>query len=177
MATDTRNLLLLLLFPAAYLIFCELTNKQEQNTPRAGKEKYYLTFNKDEIMKNLIASEGHFRNVAEHSSTVESGFLTCVVKHLADAEGHGDEAISHSAVIEGREASDKFRALRNDIRELRYKVQKESVLPHEGILNVRKIRRKFESFNPEYNISTCESCTIRTIITDENTKKVKTFNP
>ena len=27
-----------------------------------SREVYYLNFNKDEIFKNLIASEGHFRN-------------------------------------------------------------------------------------------------------------------
>ena len=173
---DNKQLAVLMIIPFGLLLLY-LIDRNEEPTATTGKEQYYLTYNKDEIMKNLLASEGHFRNIADDGSTVEAGFLSCVVKHLADAEGHGDEAISHSAVVEGQEASDKFRDLRNDLRELRYKVQKDSISPHEGILEIRKLRREFESFNPEYDVSTCESCTIQTIITDENTKKVQTFNP
>ncbi|KKM03626.1 hypothetical protein LCGC14_1772580, partial [marine sediment metagenome] len=65
---------------------------------KAGsKEAYYLSFNRDEIFKNLIAGEGHFRNF--NSQKEDSvGFLNCIVKHLADAEGHCDEAVSHALI-------------------------------------------------------------------------------
>ena len=174
---ESKHLLLLLPIGAFIYILLSKNNPGAPENPSAGKEEYYLRYNKDEIMKNLIASEGHFRNVADDSSTIEAGFLSCVVKHLADAEGHVDEAISHAAVVEGHEASEKFRNLRDNIRELRYKVQKDVVIPYQGILDVRKIRREFESFNPEYDISTCESCIVRTTITDKDTEKVRVFNP
>lgn len=152
--------------------------------PEKGKEEYYLRFNKDEIFKNLIAAEGHFRNVfdkkrkkqeyqmainaerikegmspvSEELEELGQGFLNCVVKHLADSEGHSDEAISHSAVVEGEESSCMFRELRDDTKTFRWKVQKGVVTPFEGIKQVRQLRRTFESFNPEYDISKCKSC-------------------
>ena len=130
----------------------------ETAIPEVGKEDYYLKFNKDEIFKNLIAIEGHFRNVMEQHETVEKGFMNCCVKHAADAEGHADEAISHSAIIEGEEKSRSFRDLRNGIKGLRWNLQKDAITPFDGIKAVRQLRRQFASFNPEYDISKCKSC-------------------
>jgi len=122
-----------------------------------SKESYYLIFNKDEIFKNLLASEGHFRffnNLKED----KPGFLNCIVKHLADAEGHCDEAISHALIAEDGETSRKFLELRDDIRNFRKWVQSSPVTRDEGIREVRKIRRSFEAFNPDYDVSKCETC-------------------
>jgi hypothetical protein len=121
------------------------------------KEKYFLSFNKEEIFKNLLAIEGHFRNIAE-SSHSDQGFLSCIVKHLADAEGHADEAISHSLTVEGEEQSRKWAALRDQLREFRRKLQAQPISMEEGIKQTRQIRRFFEGFNREYDISQCKAC-------------------
>lgn len=127
--------------------------------PEVGKEDYYLRFNKDEIFKNLIASEGHFRNVVEKKEeATEAGFMNCIVKHLADAEGHADEAVSHSAVVQGAEASRQYQDLRDGIKDLRWKLQESVINPFDGIREVRRLRRMFESFNPDFDISKCKAC-------------------
>ena len=124
-----------------------------------NKESKFLTFNQDEIFKNLIATEGHFRN-ADSKQDIK-GFLYCNVKHLADAEQHADEAISHSTVVADQETVDNYKKVRNDIRDLRHDLQKGEVPPSEGITRVRGIRRDFESFNPEFDISKCKACSIK----------------
>lgn len=120
-----------------------------------GSESYFLEFNKDEIFKNIIAVEGHLRNVKPE---YDAGDLACIVKHLADIEGHCDEAISHSLVAEGESSSKKFRELRDRVRDFRKKVQRGKITPEEGIREIREIRAFFESFNPEYDISKCKTC-------------------
>lgn len=120
-----------------------------------GSEKYFLGFNRDEIFKSLIASEGHFRYV---TPTKDAGDLSCIVKHLADAEGHCDEAVSHSLIAEGEDVSRKFGELRDRIKVLRSKIQSKGVSASEGIVEIRSIRGLFESFNPEYDISRCTTC-------------------
>ena len=122
-----------------------------------SKESYYLIFNKDEIFKNLIASEGHFRNFKSQKED-EKGFLNCIVKHLADAESHADEAVSHALIADGAKASRKFLELRDEIRNFRKWVQSSPVTRDEGIRDIRKLRRQFEGFNPDYDVSKCEAC-------------------
>ena len=134
-----------------------------------SKERYYLNFNKDEIFKNLIASEGHFRNF---KSTKEdtAGYLNCIVKHLADAEGHCDEAISHALIAENEETSRNFLELRDTIRDFRKYVQSSPITRDEGIREIRKLRRRFEAFNPDYDMSKCETCGDTSEVMDEITK-------
>ena len=122
-----------------------------------SREGYYLNFNKDEIFKNLIASEGHFRNLKSVEED-EKGFLNCIVKHLADAEGHCDEAISHALIAEDGETSRRFLELRDETRNFRKWIQSSPITRDEGIREIRKIRRQFESFNPNYDVSKCETC-------------------
>lgn len=122
-----------------------------------SKESYYLNFNRDEIFKNLIASEGHFRNFTSLKKD-KTGFLNCIVKHLADAEGHCDEAISHALIAESEETSKNFLELRDVIRDFRKYVQSSPITRDEGIREIRKIRRRFEAFNPDYDVSKCETC-------------------
>lgn len=122
-----------------------------------SKEGYYLNFNRDEIFKNLIASEGHFRNFTNIKED-SSGFLNCIVKHLADAEGHCDEAISHALIAENEESSRSFLELRDTIRDFRRYVQSSPITREEGIREIRKVRRQFEVFNPGYDVSKCEAC-------------------
>ena len=122
-----------------------------------SKERYYLTFNKDEIFKSLIACEGHFRNL-KSTDKDSAGFLNCIVKHLADAEGHCDEAISHSLIVDGSDSSNYFLELRDEIRSFRRWVQSSPISRDEGIIEIRKVRRQFEGFNPDYDVSKCEAC-------------------
>ena len=122
-----------------------------------SKEGYYLNFNRDEIFKNLIASEGHFRNFINLKEDA-AGYLNCIVKHLADAEGHCDEAISHSLIAETKDKSQRFLELRDEIRGFRRWVQSSPITRDEGIREIRKIRRRFEGFNPDYDVSKCETC-------------------
>ena len=97
-----------------------------------SKEAYYLTFNRDEIFKNLIASEGHFRNF--NSQKEDSvGFLNCIVKHLADAEGHCDEAVSHALISENGDTSKLFLDLREEIKELRKWIQSSPISRDEAL--------------------------------------------
>ena len=106
-----------------------------------SKESYYLTFNKDEIFKSLIACEGHFRNL-KSADKDSAGFLNCIVKHLADAEGHCDEAISHSLIVDGKDSSNSFLVLRDEIRSLRKWIQRSPITRDEGIIEIRKVRRE-----------------------------------
>ena len=152
-----------LFIPLGALLLLVLQGEPEKPNPSSGKEAYYLKFNKDEIFKNLIATEGHFRNVKKTGLDRE-GFLNCAVKHLADAEGHLDEAISHSIVAETEESSKKFRELRNKVQNFRHSLQGGKVSPEAGIKLVREIRHEFEDFNPEYDISKCEACTVKVSI-------------
>ena len=120
-----------------------------------GSEATFLLFNKGEIFWNVIHIEGHFRNVKPGYRAED---LSCVVKHSADVEGHCNEAISHALIVKGEEESRKFRELRDMVRDLREEVQKGGISPEEGIKRTREIRRFFESFNPDYDISKCRSC-------------------
>jgi len=134
-----------------------------------SKEGYYLNFNRDEIFKNLIASEGHFRNFTNLKED-EKGFLNCIVKHLADAEGHCDEAISHALIAENEETSRSFLELRDTIRDFRRYIQSSPITRDEGIREIRKLRRRFEAFNPDYDVSKCETCGDPAEVMNEITK-------
>jgi len=134
-----------------------------------SKESYYLIFNKDEIFKNLIASEGHFRNFKSLKED-EKGFLNCIVKHLADAEGHCDEAISHALIAKDRETSRKYLELRDEIRNFRKWLQSSPITRDDGIREIRKLRRQFEGFNPDYDVSKCETCGDPTEVMEDITK-------
>ncbi len=134
-----------------------------------SKESYYLNFNKDEIFKNLIASEGHFRNFNDLKQD-KAGFLNCIVKHLADAEGHCDEAISHALIAKDRETSRRFLELRDEIRNFRKWIQSSPITRDEGIREIRKVRRQFEAFNPDYDVSKCETCGDPSEVMEEITK-------
>jgi hypothetical protein len=156
---DSRWLIFVPIGLGALLLLTERKEEEVTQNPSAGKEAYYLKFNKDEFFKNAIATEGHFRNV-EESGIDRKGFLNCCVKHLADAESHLDEAVSHSLIVENEETSNKFRELRNKTREFRHELQEGKISPEEGIRRVRQIRREFEGFNKDYDISQCEACQV-----------------
>jgi len=121
-----------------------------------SKTRTFLAYNKDNIFKNLIQAEDHFRNV---KPGFDPGWLNCIVKHLAFAEAEAEEAISHSLSLGKEEESRRFAELRDEIRKLRRKIQEGKLKSASaGIREVRRLRRMFESFNPEYDVSRCESC-------------------
>lgn len=159
MATQIQNLLLLLFVPAGVLLLLDGVNPQTGN-PGSGKEKYYLRYNKDGIFKDLLATEEHFRNVQNNLGIDREGSLNCCVKHLAVAEGHADEAISHSLMAVNEDTSQKFVGLRNNIRGLRHDLQGGKVTVEGGIKRTRGIRREFEGFNADYDISACAACEV-----------------
>jgi len=120
------------------------------------KESVFLQYNKDGIFINLIEAEDHFRNV---KPGFDPGWLNCIVKHLAFIEGEASEAQSHSLIVEGEKNSRKWSEFRDEVRRLRYRIQRGLLkTPEEGIREVRRLRRMFESFNPEYDVSKCQSC-------------------
>lgn len=122
----------------------------------APKEAEFLEYNRDEIFKNLLATEGHLRNLRAEGYSPE--YYSCIIKHLADAESHADEAISHSLVISGEEESGKYERLRDMIRSLRKRFQTSPPRVKAAIVETRRIRRFFESFNKPFDISKCISC-------------------
>lgn len=161
MSTVDNRWLVFLLVPAGVLLLLSIIEENEEKkvSPSHNKEAYYLKYNKDEIFKGLLASESHFRNVEDFAGIDREGNLSCIVKHLADAESHLDEAVSHSAVCE-KNKSEKFRQLRNRVRDFRRELQENHVVAEEGIKKVRALRREFESFNPAYDISKCTACEV-----------------
>lgn len=154
-----RQLIVLACIPIGVGLLYLLRNN-ETPTATAGKEVYYLSFNRDEIFKGLLATEGHFRNVQE-SGVDEKGFMNCAVKHLADVEGHADEAVSHSLVAETKETSEKFKQLRDDVQKVRHGIQFGTLSVSDGLVAVRNLRREFESFNPAFDVSKCKACEIQ----------------
>ena len=120
-----------------------------------GDAKRFLTFNKDEIFKSLLAVEGHLRQLKPEFKGED---LRCLVKHLGEAESHADEAVSHTAELKLDVESGKFKELRDRLREFRRKLQSEQVKSEDAIREIRSIRGFFESFNPEYNVSSCKLC-------------------
>jgi len=156
----------------------ELELSSKSSNPRDGgfttfngisKEKYYLVFNKDEIFKDLISAEGHFRNFTDLKED-KVGFLNCVVKHLASAESHADEAVSHALIAENEETSRRFLELRDKMRDLRRYIQSSPITRDEGIREIRKLRRQFEAFNVDYDVSKCETCGDPSEVMEEITK-------
>ena len=156
-----QEIAVLALIPVGGLILY-LFNKEVPANPQTttGKEAYYLRFNKDELFKNLLAAEGHFRNISDVTGDTK-GFTNCSVKHLAEAESHADEAVCHSLIVADAQTSEKYKKLAEAIKELRHDVQDGNVKASDGIERVRKIRREFEGFNPDFDINKCEACTVK----------------
>ena len=122
------------------------------------KEQYFLEFNKGNIATDLIQAEVHFRRVKKTGGSDVKGHQNCCVKHLLHASGESQEAISHALVVANPGVSHNFRSLASNIDDFRKRLQTENVSPDEGILAVRKLRGEFESFNPDFDVSKCQSC-------------------
>ena len=77
---------------------------------------------------------------------------------MLDSEGETLEATSHALIVDGSDKSEKFKVLGDHIKKFRKKLQNDYVSRDNGIREIRKLRSEFESFNPEYDVSKCESC-------------------
>jgi hypothetical protein len=122
------------------------------------KEKYFLKYNKSNIFGALLQAETHFKNLSESQHADAEGHANCIVKHLSEIIAEALEAQAHSLVVEGEENSRKFKVLKDDVWSLRDGLQSGKISAEEGIREVRRIRRYFESFNPEYDVSKCQAC-------------------
>ncbi|GAI01967.1 unnamed protein product, partial [marine sediment metagenome] len=89
------------------------------------------------------------------------------------AEGHASEAISHALIAEDRETSRRFLELRDEIRKFRKWIQSSPVTRDDGIREIRKLRRQFEGFNIDYDVSKCETCGDPTEIMEDITKIIR----
>jgi len=135
------------------------------------KERYFLTYNISNLAKDLIQSEYHLRRMKK--GAIEGGHANCVVKHSLHEEGEAEEATSHALIVEGSEKSQKFKVLGDNIREFRKRIQKGNFDRDDAIRQVRELRSEFESFNPEFDVSQCESCgSIEDVL-----KQAKTLEP
>jgi hypothetical protein len=158
----SREQIILALIPVGFVVLYLADQKQEQKTVVSpAKEVYFLKYNNDEIFKNLLATEGHFRNMHDSDETDDKGFKNCCVKHLCDAESHNDEAVCHSLIVSDAETSEKYKQLAEQIKSLRHDVQEGNVNASQGIERVRQIRRQFEGFNPDFDISKCKACEVQ----------------
>jgi len=120
------------------------------------KASYFLTYNISNLAKDLIQSEYHLRRLKK--GPIQGGHANCVVKHSLHEEGEAEEATSHALIVEGSEKSHNFKVLGDNIREFRKRVQKGNLSRDDAIRQVRELRSEFESFNPEFDVSQCESC-------------------
>lgn len=123
-----------------------------------SKEHYFLEYNKDNIATDLIQSELHLRKLKKGIIGGDDGHANCVVKHALHIEGESNEATSHALIVEGSEISDNFKVLGDNTQKFRKNIQKGKLTRDKAIEAVRKLRAEFESFNPEYDVSKCESC-------------------
>jgi len=116
------------------------------------REIGFLEYNFDNIMRNLIATEVHLRDL---SNEREKGHDSCCRKHLLFIENELGEAQSHSAVLKP-ELVRVFKELEKEVINLRKNLSSQSVI--ESIRKIRDIRKKMERINPEYDTSNCISC-------------------
>jgi len=133
------------------------------------KESEFLAYNKDQIFTNMLQAEEHLHNLADKKIDVSKGEASCVVKHLALAEGNADEGISHSADVTNagimaQGTPEEFKIVRDGLHEVRYKFAEGNYSPKEAITKLRDVRRRFESFNPQFDISKCKACSVEASI-------------
>lgn len=117
------------------------------------REIGFLSYNKDNVMKHLLAIEDHCRNLKPGYS---SEHFSCITKHALQVEEQAEEGISHASEIEP-ESVRIFSQVRRQIREFRKELKRDQS-PDNAIRNIRKIRKEAEKMDPEYNVSACKTC-------------------
>lgn len=117
------------------------------------REIGFLKFNKDNLMKHLLAIEDHARYLKEGMSPEH---YACITKHFLQAEEQSDEGISHASVIEP-ENLEIFKDVKNKLFEMRNKMTN-NTSPENVITAIREIRKIAEKLDPSYNTSECKVC-------------------
>jgi hypothetical protein len=118
------------------------------------KTKEFLSYNKDNIFKNLLQAEHHAKML---DGEVRGGHANCIVKHLAFAEGEAEEAINHAQLVEPHKV-EYFKALRDLVYFLRKQVMSGLVTSEDLNRKIWVLRKMFESFNEEYDTTKCTAC-------------------
>jgi hypothetical protein len=118
------------------------------------KTREFLSYNKDNIFKNLLQAEHHAKML---DGEVRGGHANCIVKHLAFVEGEAEEAINHAQLVEPQKV-EYFKALRDIIYLLRKQVMSGLVTSEDLNRKIWVLRKMFESFNEEYDTTKCTAC-------------------
>ena len=121
---------------------------------KVEKIEYFLEYNKDNIFTNLLQAEDHLKKL---NTPADVEFAQCAVKHLAMVEGEANEAVAHSLELGKPREAEVYREIERDAKKLRRKI-KAGADPNELVLEVRRIRKKFEKLNPAYDTSQCRAC-------------------
>jgi len=118
------------------------------------KTREFLSYNKDNIFKNLLQAEHHAKML---DGEVRGGHANCIVKHLAFIEGEAEEAINHAQLVEPQKV-EYFKALRDLVYLLRKQVMSGLTTSDELNRKIWVLRKMFESFNEEYDTTKCTAC-------------------
>jgi hypothetical protein len=118
------------------------------------KTREFLSYNKDNIFKNLLQAEHHAKML---DGEVRGGHANCIVKHLAFVEGEAEEAINHAQLVEPQKV-EYFKALRDLVYLLRKQVMSGLTTSDDLNRKIWVLRKMFESFNEEYDTTKCTAC-------------------
>jgi hypothetical protein len=118
------------------------------------KTREFLSYNKDNIFKNLLQAEHHAKML---DGEVRGGHANCIVKHLAFVEGEAEEAINHAQLVEPQKV-EYFKALRDLVYLLRKQIMSGLVTSEDLNRKIWVLRKMFESFNEEYDTTKCAAC-------------------
>jgi hypothetical protein len=118
------------------------------------KTREFLSYNKDNIFKNLLQAEHHAKML---DGEVRGGHANCIVKHLAFVEGEAEEAINHAQLVEPQKV-EYFKALRDLVYLLRKQVMSGLTTSEDLNRKIWVLRKMFESFNEEYDTTKCTAC-------------------
>jgi hypothetical protein len=118
------------------------------------KTREFLSYNKDNIFKNLLQAEHHAKML---DGEVRGGHANCIVKHLAFIEGEAEEAINHAQLVEPQKV-EYFKALRDIVYLLRKQVMSGLTTSEDLNRKIWVLRKMFESFNEEYDTTKCTAC-------------------
>jgi hypothetical protein len=161
MSTITPEQQGLLIIPVGALLLYFLAADEQEDKVEAQrdltKESEFLEFNKDSLMINLLHAEDHLKNLKmDDKIAVEKGEAACVIKHWVNGEGHASEAVAHSNDLHGQPA--EYQKIGLELNIVRHKFQNGDITPAQALEETRNIRRKFEAFNPSFDVSKCKAC-------------------
>jgi len=122
------------------------------------REKRFLKYNNEKLMKNLLDAEDHLRNISNFGT--DEGQNSCILKHLLLVESNAEEAISHSTEI-NPEHTNTYRVILEKPSELRNSILSSETTPNKAIVAIRETRKLVEQVAPEYNTSSCKACKLQ----------------